>query len=121
MKSGSGILIECEAAYRRNIDPSELRPLYPPHWRDLSAQVRLERAGVGRRQGCALRTLLRLAGHPLELASEASHVSVGRPRDLVMGEHTRRVLDEQDGVTSHASRVGGQSEAVRVAERFVHR
>jgi hypothetical protein len=40
---------------------------------------------------------LRLAGHPLELASEASHVSVGRPRDLVTGEHTRRVLDEQDG------------------------
>lgn len=29
----------------------ELRPLYPPHWRELSARVRFERAG-GRCQGC---------------------------------------------------------------------
>ncbi len=30
---------------------AELRPLYPPHWRELSARVRFERAG-GRCQGC---------------------------------------------------------------------
>ena len=30
----------------------ELRPLYPPHWRALSARVRFERAG-GRSQRCA--------------------------------------------------------------------
>jgi hypothetical protein len=29
----------------------ELRPLYPPHWRELSVRVRFERAG-GRCQGC---------------------------------------------------------------------
>ena len=30
---------------------AELRSLYPPHWRELSARVRFERAG-GRWQGC---------------------------------------------------------------------
>ena len=29
----------------------ELRPLYPPHWRELSSHVRFERAG-GKCQGC---------------------------------------------------------------------
>ena len=29
----------------------ELRPLYPPHWRELSSHVRFERAG-GRCQRC---------------------------------------------------------------------
>ena len=31
---------------------SELRPLYPKHWRELSARVRFDRAG-GRCQGCS--------------------------------------------------------------------
>jgi hypothetical protein len=37
----------------------ELRPLYPPHWRDLSAHVRFERAG-GRCQCCGRPHLARL-------------------------------------------------------------
>ena len=37
----------------------ELRPLYPPHWRDLSARVRFERAG-GKCQGCGRPHLQRL-------------------------------------------------------------
>ena len=37
----------------------ELRPLYPPHWRELSARVRFQRAG-GRCQGCGRPHLARL-------------------------------------------------------------
>jgi len=40
----------------------ELRPLYPPHWRELSLRVRFERAGgvcqrCGRQHGAAIRCL----------------------------------------------------------------
>ena len=37
----------------------ELRALYPPHWRELSARVRFERAG-GRCQGCGRPHLVQL-------------------------------------------------------------
>jgi hypothetical protein len=37
----------------------ELRPLYPPHWRELSSHVRFERAG-GRCQRCGRPHLARL-------------------------------------------------------------
>ena len=37
----------------------ELRPLYPPHWRQLSSQVRFERAG-GKCQRCGRPHLARL-------------------------------------------------------------
>jgi hypothetical protein len=37
----------------------DLRPLYPPHWRDLSRYVRFERAG-GRCQGCCRPHLARV-------------------------------------------------------------
>ena len=37
----------------------ELRPLYPPHWRELSAHVRFERAD-SRCQGCGRPHLARL-------------------------------------------------------------
>jgi len=39
----------------------ELRPLYPPHWRELSSHVRFERAG-GRCQRCGRPHLARLPG-----------------------------------------------------------
>ena len=38
---------------------AELRSLYPPHWRELSARVRFDRAG-GRCQGCGRPHLVKL-------------------------------------------------------------
>ena len=47
------------AARQREFIRPELRPLYPPHWRKLSSQVRFERAG-GKCQRCGRPHLARL-------------------------------------------------------------
>ena len=53
----------------------ELRPLYPPHWRELSRRVRFERAG-GRCQGC---------GRPHRPASAACPMGAGSTRRPRLG------------------------------------
>ncbi len=79
---------------------AELRPLYPPHWRELSRRVRFERAG-GRCQGCGRPHLARLRclpdGRWFDEAAQTWRDRRGRPArwpDLVeaMRLRTTRVV-----------------------------
>jgi hypothetical protein len=60
----------------------ELRPLYPPHWRELSRRVRFERAG-GKCQGCGRPHLAQLRclpdGRWFDAAASTWRNRKGRP------------------------------------------
>jgi hypothetical protein len=73
----------------------ELRPLYPPHWRELSRRVRFERAG-GKCQGCGRPHLAQLRclpdGRWFDEASATWRDRRGRPArwpDLVEATRLR--------------------------------